>query len=162
MNNIVSYERLRVLNLTTLAERRIRGDLIETFKIMNNIVPYCRGIFDVGQSGVNIISKTSSHSDSAIRKCRNSYFSNRVHEYWNKLPNYCKSSCSVDAFKSNLDRFKRFNSNIIDTGNFWEVSHLLLEKLEGPSYLKNKLVQNDYLLSNPDVAKRKGVNIYVK
>ena len=34
----LSYpERLAVLNLPTLVYRRIRGDMIETFKILNNI-----------------------------------------------------------------------------------------------------------------------------
>ena len=32
--------RLAELDLTTLAERRVRGDLIETFKIVNNVVDY--------------------------------------------------------------------------------------------------------------------------
>ena len=35
--------RLAELDLTTLAERRIRGDLIETFKIVENIVNFVLG-----------------------------------------------------------------------------------------------------------------------
>ena len=50
--------RLAELNLTTLAERRIRGDLIETFKIVNNVVDYGHDIFTLGRSGRNIISIT--------------------------------------------------------------------------------------------------------
>ena len=41
-----SYSKqLEYLNLTTLAERRIRGDLIEPFKMINGIVEYGQGIF---------------------------------------------------------------------------------------------------------------------
>ena len=33
-------ERLEPMNLTTLGERLIRGDLIETFKIVNGVADY--------------------------------------------------------------------------------------------------------------------------
>ena len=48
--------RLAELDLTTLAERRVRGDLIETFKIVNNVVDYGHYIFVLGRSGRNIVS----------------------------------------------------------------------------------------------------------
>ena len=50
-------ERLRELRLTTLAERRLRGDLIETFKIVNGLVDYGENIFRLSRSGSNIVSK---------------------------------------------------------------------------------------------------------
>ena len=34
------HQRLQRLRLTTLLERRMRGDLIETFKIINGFVNY--------------------------------------------------------------------------------------------------------------------------
>src|SRR5215469_6813345 len=41
-----SYEdRLRILNLTTLEQRRVRGDLIETFKILKGKVKVDAGVF---------------------------------------------------------------------------------------------------------------------
>ena len=49
--------------------------------------------------------------------------------------------------------------NVIDTGNFWEASYEVLNKVEGPSYHTRKLVQTSYLLSNSQVAKSKGINI---
>ena len=50
--------RLETLNLTTLAERRIRGDLIETFKIVSGLVEYGSDIFNISRSGMNIVSKS--------------------------------------------------------------------------------------------------------
>ena len=42
----LSYgDRLKSLHLTTLAERRMRGDLIETFKILRGLVNYGQGLF---------------------------------------------------------------------------------------------------------------------
>ena len=49
--------RLKSLKLTTLAERRIRGDLIETFKIVTGLVNYGQNMFRVSRSGCNLVSK---------------------------------------------------------------------------------------------------------
>ena len=40
-------ERLEKLGLTTLLERRMRSDLIETFKIINGISNYGRYLFNI-------------------------------------------------------------------------------------------------------------------
>ena len=37
---LLSYQRLQRLRLTTLLERRMRGDLIETFQIINGFANY--------------------------------------------------------------------------------------------------------------------------
>ena len=54
-------ERLNKLGLTTLAERRIRGDLIETFKILSGIVNYGRSLFKLSASGRNLVSLSLIH-----------------------------------------------------------------------------------------------------
>ena len=89
----------------------------------------------------------------------NSFLSERVIKYWNKLPNTVKHSSSVLDFKVNLDSFKN-NCKLNDTGNFWEVSDEVINKIEGVSYVRNKEKQISYLKSNPAVAKRKGVNLF--
>jgi hypothetical protein len=52
-------DRLEILKLTTLAERRLRGDLIETFKIVNNTAEYGENIYKISRSGSNIVSNVS-------------------------------------------------------------------------------------------------------
>ena len=47
------------MKLTTLGEGRIRGDLIETFKIVNGIVEYGKNIFRLSSTNRNIIRKTN-------------------------------------------------------------------------------------------------------
>ncbi len=72
-------ERLLALNLTTLAERRIRGDLIETFKMINGIVDYGKGVFNISRSGTNIVSKIRYEGNSLeIKKLRDSFIPERV------------------------------------------------------------------------------------
>ena len=46
------------------------------------------------------------------------------------------------------------------TGNFWEISDEVLNKIEGVNYLENKLKHNKYLKDNPIVAKKKFINIH--
>ena len=116
-------ERLDALQITTLAERRVRGDLIEVYKIVNGLVEYGKYI-----------------------------------SFWNKLPSFVRNSVSVIDFKINLEEFKKTN-NLVDTGNFWEVSNIVLAKIEGVNYIEKKKQQVQYLYKNPCVAKRKGINI---
>ena len=84
----------------------------------------------------------------------------RVKSYWNRLPSYVKSSNSVDSFKANLEKFKKECSSS-HNDNYWEVSNLIIDKIEGKSaYLENKDKFNQYLLDNPFIARKKGINIY--
>ena len=88
----------------------------------------------------------------------NSFISQRVIRYWNKLPNEVKCSESVDQFKVNLECYKT-SCSMYDTDNFWEVSTMVIDKIESGSYLHNRDKHISYLKCNPDVAKRKGVNL---
>ena len=86
----------------------------------------------------------------------------RIRNYWNNLPLYCKNSEDVKSFKINLDRFKKECVDS-DSNNFWEVSELVISRIEGNSdYLSNKERHNKYLLDNPYVAKRQGINTYCR
>ena len=120
-------DQLVKMKLTTLGERRIRGDLIETFKIVNGIVEYGKNIFRLRRSNRNIISVNYNAKNSAICKLRSSFLPERVRNYWNNLPNYVKSSVDVPSFKSNLEIFKRDCSHNSEN-NYWEVSNLIINK----------------------------------
>ena len=141
-------DRLVKMKLTTLGERRIRGDLIETFKIVNGIVEYGKNIFRLSRSNRNIIRKTNvnynAKNSAIICKLRSSFLPERVRNYWNNLPNYVKSSVDVPSIKSNLEIFKRDCSHNSEH-NYWEVSSLIINKIEGNSnYLVNKQKFNQF------------------
>ena len=57
------------MNLITLGERRIRGDLIETFKLVTGKVKYGQDIFKLS----NIISKINNSVAREICKIRKSF-----------------------------------------------------------------------------------------
>ena len=147
------------MNLTTLGERRIRGDLIETYKIVTGKVKYGANIFKMSRSGSNIVSKIHVKSKAEILKLRESFLPERIRRYWNKLPSYVKLSEDVAKFKCNLEKFKMESANSGNSDHYWEVSRLIIDKIEGnPNYSLNKNKFNKFLVDNPYVAMKKGIN----
>ena len=144
---LLTYEeRLEATGLTTLLERRARGDLIETFKITSGIVQYGREIYRMSRSGSNIV-KTNKNAQ---------FLPNRVANYWNKLPYDVKCSSSVDNFKVNLEKYKlRYMKEGVTQGHYWELSSMLLSKINNESH--DSYV--NYMSSNPIIAKIKKINL---
>ena len=101
-------ERLLKLKLTTLEKRRERGDLLQTYRIMKQIdktkpEKYFQLVnYTYGRTrGYSMkLAKTRSRLD--IRK---NFYSQRVVNAWNKLP-----QCAIDA--PTLLSFKRQLSNL--------------------------------------------------
>ena len=56
------------LNLTTLAERRLRGDLIKTFRVVSGHVNYGHNVFNVSKCGNKLIAKSLKEGDTTIKK----------------------------------------------------------------------------------------------
>ena len=56
------------LNLTTLAERWLRGDLIETFRVVNGHVDYGHNVFNVSKFGNKIIATSLKEGGTIIKK----------------------------------------------------------------------------------------------
>ena len=154
-------ERLRILGLTTLAERRSRGDLIEVYKASQGL-SRLSGVLNFSRSGLNILCKQGKCKDSKVNRVRRNFLNDRVTLIWNKLPTEVKISSSLNVFKSNLELFKCKTKALgtCGTGNFWEISDEVLNRIEGVNYLENKLKHNKYLKDNPIVAKKKFINIH--
>ena len=136
----------------TVAERRLRGDLIETFRVVNGHVDYGHNVFNVSKFGNKLIAKSLKEGDATIKKFLKSFLPERIRNYWNLLPVYVRNSVSVPIFKVNLEDFKR-KCAMVETGNYWEVSNIVIDKIEGPNYNQNKQVQNEFLRNNASVAK---------
>ena len=104
----LSYEqRLRHLELTTLKERRIRGDLIETFKIMTGKERVDRRqFFQLSTCEYQLRGHTMKLSKQRTRlDVRKFSFSQRVVREWNKLSQDVVEAASVNQFKNRLDKF---------------------------------------------------------
>ena len=122
---LLSYhERLLKCGLTTLVERRARGDLIECFKIWNGLVNYGNETIKTSRSGYKLLLQ----ANSGTRK--HSFFPHRIINYWNKIPDYVKDADSTECFKSRLQSFKQ--DAILrncTSGHYWELSEEIITKI---------------------------------
>ena len=104
-------EQLKEVDLTTLEDRRVRGDLIQTWKILHHHDNVDESIWftrisEVSQRETRLsacpmnIALKSSNLD--IRK---NFFSLRVINKWNSLPEEVKNACSLNSFKNMYDSY---------------------------------------------------------
>ena len=117
-------ERLSAVGLTTLEERRDRGDLIQTYKLIkgleqvdNHCIP--KSAPHLGTSGPasalrgkNNLVRESFRAKDNNQNCRattirHHFLTKRVVPLWNRLPNNVTSAQTLNAFKMNLDIFMR-------------------------------------------------------
>ena len=103
-----SYEdRLKSLRLPSLTFRRLRGDLIEAYKIIHNIYdPITTSKLLKRVSNSSITRKHNSLNLTKIRTNKNAYkffFTNRINNIWNNLPNYIVNAKNLNLFKNKVD-----------------------------------------------------------
>ena len=100
-------ERLAKLNLTTLEERRVRGDLITFFKINNNldIINW----HNPPKTSAPRANKRGQLRRELVPNClqRYNFLNNRVAAHWNKLPDHIIDSKTLNQFKNKLDQHYR-------------------------------------------------------
>jgi len=111
MEGLSYQERLEKTGLYSLECRRQRGDLIETFKILNKLE-------NVQETDFFKRTKDIPHYPSTrggplklfkIKSCksdiRKNFFSHRSVNLWNSLPKEIKLTKTVDSFKASLDKY---------------------------------------------------------
>lgn len=106
--NLTYDARLKTLNLMSLEQRRLRGDLIDCYKWVHNKY----------RSNVPLFTPTLAvhlrgHSKKlSVITCRTDvrkyFFCARIISKWNALPGKCIDSISVSAFKHSLDQLPEF------------------------------------------------------
>ena len=104
-------ERLSRLNLPTLAYRRMRGDAIETFKIIKGI--YDTDVTD-GLIRLNRTDLTRGHPYKIYKKrarlsIRQNSFFHRIVNTWNNLPTSVVEATSVISFEKRLDKYWKYH-----------------------------------------------------
>ena len=121
-----SYEeRCRDAGVTTLRERRIRGDLIEVFKtlkgfnkvrknewfsIQQESARPTRANTNIEDDGRDTRRTDILNRDGARLEVRRNFFTVRVVRYWNQLPEEVKEQRTINAFKNRLDEWTRSNA----------------------------------------------------
>lgn len=120
-----SYEeKLNQIGLTPLVDRRIRGDMLQTFKIMNNIDDVDSNVwfmpvhqvcsYPTRHTGRINEDGSLEHNLNIVQPIarldiRKEFFSNRVPKTWNTLPSHIQKSSSVNHFKRQYDNW--YNAN---------------------------------------------------
>ena len=108
-----SYEeRLKALNLTTLEERRWRGDMIQTWRIMtgkDRVEASTWFDFEADRPREGATTTRNAAGHHAIRprqfkyRERGEFFTNRVVKDYNELPDSVKKAQNINIFKNRLD-----------------------------------------------------------
>ena len=112
LRNIDYLERLKILNLTTLEERRVRGDLIQQFKILKGFdkvlwkhppqpMPTADESRPLMHTRGHHLRYQKEKSNSTIRS---NFFNNRIANTWNNLPEDVINAKSLNAFKAKIDK----------------------------------------------------------
>ena len=113
-------ERLAELGLQSLAGRRIRADMVQTHKIINNIDKVSRSHwFELVNDNRTATVRTRLAADELnirVKPCRTelrkNFFTNRVVSTWNGLPESLKRAKTSSAFKTAYD--KHINNTVDD------------------------------------------------
>ena len=118
----LSYEeRLRKLKLPTLTYRRLRGDMIEVFKIMS-------GKYDPEVSDLFAKSTTQAtrgHGYKLFKKrpkldVRKFSFCYRVVDIWNRLPDSVVTANTVHSFERRFDKYMNDQAIVRSTSIVWK------------------------------------------
>ena len=116
VNHLDYEDRLQALNIPSLLYRRSRGDMIETYKIVHDIYDKLttKTLLKINK----FTTRTNSHKLLKPRfhtKKFQHFFSNRIINKWNSLPERIVNATSLNVFKNTLDRHwghLKFNTDI--------------------------------------------------
>jgi hypothetical protein len=104
LNSNTYEDKLKELGLFSLEKRRLRGDLIETYKILNELdIVGKTSLFQFRISGTRG-HKFKLYKQPSRTNVRKFFFSNRVIDRWNGLPSAVVESTSLSMFKMRLDK----------------------------------------------------------
>ena len=106
--NLDYSSRLKELKLPSLEYRRFRGDLIEMYKICNNVYDpkTVKSLFEF----VEPDNRTRGHCFKVKKRRTNTkkfqhYFTNRIVNVWNGLPEQFVCAKSLNVFKNFIDAY---------------------------------------------------------
>jgi len=115
IKNLTYKDRLKRLKLPTLKYRRIRGDMIEVYKILTNKYDSRVNFYLEKQQD----SITRGHSLKLVNNryhynLRKFSFAPRIVNVWNSLPKIVISADTTDTFKRRLDKFWQHQDILYD------------------------------------------------
>ena len=107
LRNLPYEERLRELNLTTLIYRRKRTDILQVFRIKNGIDKLDFKDFFSRNTNPTRGHKWKINKPGPDTNIRQHFFSVRVIDDWNALPEYAVCMTDINHFKSAIEKLWR-------------------------------------------------------
>ena len=104
LRKLLYEQRLKECELTTLEERRKRGDLLETHKIMHGLEKIPEDTFFARADTLRGGHIMKIYKERSRREPRRNFFSQRVVIPWNALPEKVVSSKTMRLFKIEYDK----------------------------------------------------------
>ena len=106
-----TYEdRLKEIGLWTLEKRRLMFDMIQVYKVLNNVGNIELSVLKIGDnSSERINTRSQSDSLNLVKKrssldIRKHFFTERVVEHWNRLPSEDKHAPTLRIFKNAIKK----------------------------------------------------------
>ena len=124
-------EKLKDAGLTTSKERRARGDMIQTFKVLKGFNQVSKENWfqeipenarptrtnAVAEGGKVVKKQSVLQVERARLETRRNFFSIRAAQQWNELPEEVKNTTSINGFKNAYDRWRNNQHPIVDDDN---------------------------------------------
>ena len=111
LRNLEYHDRLSQMNLTDLKTRRLRGDLIQMYKIINGLecINLKKGIiYNLNSSGSHRKYNFRRHRQTLVRElvknCSSRFYflTNRIVNHWNQLLNELIEAKNINFYKTKL------------------------------------------------------------
>ena len=110
------HERLKILKIPSLSYRRLRGDIIQVWKLLNgkDNIDFEK-FFEKRSTDIHQIRGHSQHLQmkKSVREMRRNFFSCRAIAPWNALPEEIISSPTIDTLKNRFDKLMKNHYHII-------------------------------------------------
>ena len=118
MQNLPYPRRLKETNLITLESRRVRADLIEVYKIINNLEGIPKDKMFIMNTNITRGHELKIYKQRTRLNIRKFFFSQRVIDIWNNLPSSAVKAVSINQFKSAINPIMK-NSGGLSISQRW-------------------------------------------
>ena len=109
LRNMPYEERLRMLRLPKLESRRLRGEMIEVFKILKGFEKVdSRQFFHLSEVGITRNNGLKIQVKRFRTNIAKNFFTYKVVNHWNRLPQEVVNAPSINSFKNRLDKYMKW------------------------------------------------------
>ena len=104
LSNLTYEERLAKIEIPSMKYRRMRGDMIMVYKVLNGYEPSLEHLFAVDNNSITRGHNFKLKKPPFKTTIRQHFFNNRVVNNWNSLPFDVVNATSINSFKNKLDK----------------------------------------------------------